>query len=159
MTLLETRKQYGVSQAEAAAIVSVPLRTYIRYERDETHGSKLKRSMMIQTIVDAYEITETKGILTLESIKTSLGNLFDGQFPGKIEFCYLFGSYAKGYATMSSDVDLCVATSLSGLDFVGLSESIRIALHKRVDLGRLDTLSNNRDLLGEIMKDGIKVYG
>ena len=159
MTLLKTRKQYGVSQAQAAAIVSVPLRTYIRYERDESHGSKLKRSMMVQTIIDAYEITETKGILTLDAIKTSLCNLFDGQFPGKIEFCYLFGSYTKGYATASSDVDLCVATSLSGLDFVGLSESIRIALHKRVDVIRLDTLSKNMELLYEIMKDGIKIYG
>ena len=70
----------------------------------------------------------------------------------------MFGSYAKGYAKDTSDVDLCVSTELGGLDFAGLSESIRNTLNKRVDLIRFNNLSNNFDLINEIMKDGVKIY-
>ena len=159
MTLLETRKQYNVSQVEVATLLDIPVRTYIRYEKDDTYGSDLKRRTMIQLINDKYELTEDKGLLNVETIKKELTILFEGQYKGMVEFCYLFGSYAKGYATEQSDVDLCVATSLKGLDFVGLSEDIRRLLHKKVDLIRFDTLGNNLELINEIMKDGIKIYG
>ena len=159
MTLLEARKQYNVSQVEAATILGIPVRTYIRYEKDDNYGSDLKRRTMIQLINDKYELTEDKGLLTVEMITKELTTLFESQYKGMVEFCYLFGSYAKGYATEQSDVDLCVATSLKGLDFIGLSEDIRHLLHKKVDLIRFDTLGNNLELINEIMKDGIKVYG
>lgn len=35
-----------------------------------------------------------------------LTKLFKEQYKNMVEFCYLFGSYAKGYATERSDVDL-----------------------------------------------------
>lgn len=74
-------------------------------------------------------------------------------------FCYLFGSYAKGYAKENSDINLCIATNLSGLKFVGLSGELRESLNKNIDLLRLLDIQNNIDLLNEIMKDGIKIYG
>lgn len=159
MTLLETRKQYNVSQAEVANLLGIPVRTYIRYEQDDNYGSELKRKTMIQVINDKYEITEEKGMLTTDLIKLKLTNLFDNKYKGVVEFCFLFGSYAKGYATEKSDVDLCVATSLTGLDFVGLIEDIGQVLHKKIDLIRFNTLNNNLELINEIMKDGIKIYG
>lgn len=159
MNLLETRTQFGISQLEAASALNIPVRTYIRYEKDDSYGSDLKREMMIKTLVDHYEITETKGMLTVEYIKKALKKVFDEEYAGQIEFCYLFGSYAKGYAKDDSDVDLCVSTSLTGLKFVGLSESIRVALHKRIDLIRFSNLKDSIDLINEIMKDGIKIYG
>ena len=109
--------------------------------------------------MNEYEITEDKGILSIETIKNELTSLFDNEYKGKIEFCYLFGSYAKGYAKGNSDVDLCVSTSLTGLRFAGLSEAIRTVLHKRIDLIRFSNLENNLELVSEIMKDGIKIYG
>lgn len=159
MSLLETRTQFDLSQAKAALLLNVPLRTYVRYESDDSYGSELKREMMIKTLKDVCEITETKGLLSVEYIKNSLKELFEKEYPNRIEFCYLFGSYAKGYAKENSDVDLCVSTSLSGLDFVGLSESIRTILHKKIDLVRFSNLKNNIELINEIMKDGIKIYG
>ena len=158
MTLLETRKQYGVSQLDVAAALGIPVRTYVRYEQDDNYGSALKRSMMIKTINDKYEITEDKGLLTLEQIKKGLVEVFENKYKGEIEFCYLFGSYAKGYAKGNSDIDLCVSTSLTGLKFVGLNEAIRNVLHKKIHLIRFDTLNNNFELISEIMKDGIKIY-
>lgn len=159
MTLLETRKKYNVSQVEVASLLGVPVRTYIRYEKNNNYGNKLKRKMMIDFIDSNYEVTEQKGILSLDYIKTELTKLFDDKFKGEIEFCYLFGSYAKGYATDISDIDLCVSSSLTGLRIIGLTEAIRNVLHKKIDLVRFDTLKDNLELLVEIMKDGIKIYG
>ena len=159
MSLLKVRTQYGLSQLKAASILNIPVRTYIRYEQDDSYGSDLKRGMMIKTLEEQCEITESKGLLTIDQIKKELNDLFEKEYPNQIEFCYLFGSYAKGYAKESSDVDLCVATSLTGLRFVGLSESIRSVLHKKIDLVRFSNLNDNIELITEIMKDGIKVYG
>lgn len=159
MTLLQIRNKYQISQALAASSVGIPLRTYIRYENNNDYGNSLKRESMIQKLMNKYEITEDKGILSIETIKNELTSLFDSEYKGKIEFCYLFGSYTKGYAKGNSDVDLCVSTSLTGLRFAGLSEAIRTVLHKRIDLIRFNNLENNLELVYEIMKDGIKIYG
>lgn len=159
MELKEKRIGYNISQQKAADIVGIPLRTYVRYEDDDNYGDSLKRKAIINAIDEYCEITEDKGILSLEQIKTIVGDLFDSEYKGEIEFCYLFGSYAKGYAKDKSDVDLCVSTTLSGLNFVGLIERLRNVLHKRIDLIRLNNLKENVELISEIMKGGIKIYG
>ena len=115
--------------------------------------------MICRLLLDHCEITETKGLLTIEAIRETVKNLFEEEYPGMIDFCYLFGSYAKGYAKENSDIDLCVSTSLSGLSFAGLSEKLRLALGKRIDLVRLNNLADNVQLINEIMKEGVKIYG
>ena len=159
MELKEKRMGYNISQQRAADIVGIPLRTYVRYEDDDNYGDSLKRKAIINAIDECCEINEDKGILSIEQIKKSIQKLIDSEYKDKIEFCYLFGSYAKGYANDKSDVDLCVSTSLSGLDFAGLSEKLRNVLHKRIDLIRLNNLKDNVELINEIMKGGIKIYG
>jgi predicted nucleotidyltransferase len=76
-----------------------------------------------------------------------------------VEFCYLFGSYAKGKATEKSDVDLLVSTETTGLTFFEMTERLRESLHKKVDLLDLKQLINNENLLREVLKEGIKIYG
>lgn len=98
MNLLEARTQYGLSQIEAASALNIPIRTYIRYEKDDSYGNMMKRSMMVKMLIEKYEIAETKGLLTIDQIKKSLVEVFEKEYKGQIEFCYLFGSYAKGYA-------------------------------------------------------------
>jgi predicted nucleotidyltransferase len=75
-----------------------------------------------------------------------------------VEYCYLFGSYARGTATELSDVDLIVSTSITGLKFYSLVERLRVNLNKKVDVLDINQLVNNKDLLNEILKDGIKIY-
>lgn len=159
MELRAVRNKYNLSQRQACDILGVPLRTYRRYESDEHYGDIFKRQMFIELINNKCEITEEKGILTIDQIKSIVGNLFDTRYQGKIDFCYLFGSYAKGLATDESDVDLYIFSSLTGLDFVGCIEDLRQALHKKVDLIRSSELKNNIDLMNEILKGGIKIYG
>lgn len=159
MTLKELRIEYKLSQIEAASILGIPERTYRRYEIDETYGSNIKRMMFIKTLNEHCEITEEKGLLTIELIKEKVSELFNKEYNGQIDFCYLFGSYAKGLANEKSDVDLYVSSTLTGLRFVGLIEKLRQTLHKKVDLIRSSELNNNIELVNEIMKGGIKIYG
>ena len=94
--------------------------------------------------------------MKIEDIRSTLADVFAGY---SVAFCYLFGSYAKGKATESSDVDLLISADVTGMRFFGLVGQIRESLHKKVDVLDPAQLKNNPDLLNEILKDGIKVYG
>ena len=157
MTLIETRKEFGLSQQAAAKIARMPLRSYVRYEGDNEYGSVLKRKAIIEAIINECEITEEKGILSLDQIIKGVNNVITIKYQNSVSLCYLFGSYAKGYATEKSDVDLCVVTTLTGLRYIGLIEALRQELHKKLDLINLKNADS--DLIYEIMKDGIKIYG
>lgn len=159
MTLKELREEYKISQIQAANILGIPERTYRRYEIDNNYGSSIKRRMFIEMLNEYCEITEEKGLLTIDQIKERVNQLLETEYAGQIDFCYLFGSYAKGLANEKSDVDLYISSSLTGLRFVGLIEKLRQVLHKKVDLIRSSELNNNIELVNEIMKDGIKIYG
>ena len=157
MKLFDLRKEYGLSQIKAAEICATPLRTYIRYEQNDSYGSALKRTAMIAAISSACEITEEKGILSLDRIIERVRNVITEKYRDSVTMCYLFGSYAKGYATEKSDVDLLVSTDLQGFKYVGLAEDIHKAIHKNIDLNNFNNSSN--ELIYEVMKDGIKIYG
>ena len=158
MNLKEYRKGKEITSKEASIVCGVPLRTYIRYENDDSYGSNLKRDKILSLLKEKYEVTEEKGLLSIEEIKSKVTDIFS-KYKDEISFCYLFGSYVKGYAKEDSDVDLCISTSLTGLRFVGLIEELRVSLNKKVDLLRLSDMKNNIELLNDIMKDGIKIYG
>lgn len=76
-----------------------------------------------------------------------------------ISYAYLFGSYAKNKAKETSDVDLLVSADVKGLKFYGLVEKIKNTLQKKVDVLDINQLKENMDLLNEILRDGIKIYG
>lgn len=158
MELKDYRTQVGITIKEASQISGVPVRTYIRYENDNSYGNVLKRKQILSILREKFDITENNGILSIDRIKECVEEVFSS-YKEQISFCYLFGSYAKGYASDSSDVDLCVSTSLTGLSYVGLIEELRQKLCKKIDLIRLNDLSDNFELLSEIMKDGVKIYG
>ena len=96
------------------------------------------------------------GILTIEQIRDICRNIFNDF---NIEYCYLFGSYAKGEATEISDVDLLISSSVSGMMFYELVETLREGLHKKVDVLNREQLKDNLHLMNEILKDGVKIYG
>ena len=66
---------------------------------------------------------------------------------------------AKGKAEGKSDVDLLISTETTGLRFFEITERLREALHKKVDLLDIKQLVGNENLLKVILKEGIKVYG
>lgn len=158
MQLKDYRKKINITIKEASFATNVPSRTYIRYENDNEYGSDLKRKQILQILRDKYEITETKGLLSINQIKICVEKVLQN-YKDKVSFCYLFGSYAKGYARDDSDIDLCISTTLKGMEFTGLIEELRGSLNKKVDLLRLSDMNDNIELINEIMKEGIKIYG
>ena len=130
MTLKELRLSFGITQKEAALSVNVPLRTYIRYEK-MNDSNNLKYRKIMELLIDNYQVNENKGVLTIDKIKQIISEVLS-KHKDNIVFCYLFGSYAKGKANDSSDIDLCIDTNLKGFAFVGLIEELRQNLKKSV---------------------------
>lgn len=156
MTLKELRVQKGLTQTECAQYLNVPLRTYIRYEADELKKDTIKYKYMLAKLNEYGYIDEEHGILTIEQIKKICGEVFENF---NVEYAYLFGSYAKGKEKETSDVDLLVSIPADGLKFFELVEILRQKLRKKVDLLDIRQLNDNNDLVYEILKDGIKIYG
>ena len=156
VTIKELRKSLGLTQKEVAQIVKIPLRTYKNYENDSDKMISIKYEYIQKTLEEYGRIDEEKGVLTLERIKNVIHSVLKNY---EIEYCYLFGSYAKNSANEKSDVDLLISTKISGLEFFGLVEELRNTLKKKIDLLTLDQLKDNQALLNEILKDGIKLYG
>ena len=156
MTLKELRKQKKLTQAECAKYLGMPLRTYQNYETDKAKASSMKYSFMMQKLQEYGYIDETHGLLTVDQIKEICADIFKDY---AVEYCYLFGSYAKGKATDTSDIDLLVSTPTTGMRFYDLVESLREGLRKQVDVLNYEQLKDNPDLVNEILKDGIKIYG
>ena len=156
MTLKELRKQKKLTQAECAKYLGMPLRPYQNYETDKAKASSMKYSFMMQKLQEYGYIDETHGLLPVDQIKEICADIFKDY---AVEYCYLFGSYAKGKATDTSDIDLLVSTPTTGMRFYDLVESLREGLRKQVDVLNYEQLKDNPDLVNEILKDGIKIYG
>ncbi|MBE6593193.1 MAG: helix-turn-helix domain-containing protein [Ruminococcaceae bacterium] len=156
MTLRELRKNKAITQKEAADFVGVPLRTYSNYENDPAKQTSIKYKYIIEKLLEYGYVDEEHGILSVDQIKEACIGVLSNY---SVEYCYLFGSYAKGKATPSSDVDLLVCTSASGLEFYGLVEDLREKLKKKVDVLDQKQIAANFALTNEILKDGIKIYG
>lgn len=147
MTLKELRISKGLSQTSCAKYLGVPLRTYTRYEADESKSNTIKYQFMVEKLKEHGVIDEEHGILTIDQIKEICVSILSNY---DVSYCYLFGSYAKGKATERSDVDLLINTEVSGLKFFGLVEELRTALKKKVDLLDQRQIANNFELTNEI---------
>ena len=146
----------NITQKQASELVKMPLRTYIRYENEDKYIGSLKYEKLLDMLEEKFQITEEKGIQRIETIIEVVNDIFKEY---DIDFCYLFGSYAKGKQTEISDIDLCISGNVTGLAIFGLVEKLRLGLKKKIDLLRLSEIHNNEELLKEIMRDGIKIYG
>ena len=156
MSLKELRKKIGITQLEAAKIISISLRSYKTYENDESKKDSFKYKYIYSLLEKYSNVDEENGILDIEKIKKVITSIFSNY---KIEYCYLFGSYAKKNAKPSSDIDLLISSDITGLTFYELTEILRVSLKKKVDLLSIEQIINNKAIINEILKDGIKIYG
>ena len=156
MTLKELRLSKELTQSQVADMIGISLRSYKEYENDISKMNTIKYNYIFNELSKVGYIDEEHGILKLENIKRIVSDVLSNF---DVDYCYLFGSYAKDNANELSDVDLLVSTRITGLSFFGLAEKLREALHKKVDLLNIEQLTNNQTLLNEILRDGIKIYG
>lgn len=93
-------------------------------------------------------------IYTIDEIQTAITPIAKSY---GVERVYLFGSYARGEATSSSDVDFRVDKGrVRGVAFGGLINAITEALDKNVDV--VTTASLDSDFLDRISKEEVLVY-
>lgn len=156
VNLRELRKQKGLTQQKCADFLGIPLRTYQNYENDRLKSDSIKYQYMMNKLLEYGYVDEEHGVLSVDAIKKICSEIFANK---NVEYCYLFGSYAKGKASEKSDVDLLISADISGIAFYDLVETLREELKKKVDVLNLEQLDNNKDLVKEILKDGIKIYG
>ena len=134
----------------------MPLRTYQNYERTNVNVKSFKYLYICNKVSQYGYVDENTGVLLIEQITAACADVFCKY---EVDFCYLFGSYAKGQATETSDVDLFVSTQTKGLQFFSLVEELRASLHKKVDVLNQDQIADNFALMTEILKNGVKIYG
>lgn len=154
--LKELRIEKKMTQQEVADFVGISLRSYKSYENDEEKKGSIKYKYILDQLNKINFIDEEHGVLTIEDITKKCAKVLS-QYD--VNFCYLFGSYAKEKATPVSDVDLLISANVKGLRFYGLVEELRVALRKKVDVLDINQLKENFELTEEIFKDGVKIYG
>ena len=154
--LKELRIEKKLTQQEVADLVGISLRSYKSYENEEEKFDSLKYKYIKEQLSKINYIDEEHGILTLDDIIKKCTKVFEHY---EVQFCYLFGSYAKKKATPVSDVDLLISADVKGLKFYGMVEELRVALRKKVEVLDINQLKDNLNLTEEILKDGIKIYG
>lgn len=156
MTLKEIRKSKNITQRQAAEYLGLPMRTYQNYEKPTANTASFKYLYMTDKLQQYGIVDEQHGVLTVAYIADVCREVFDEY---QVQYAYLFGSYAKGKATETSDVDLFVSTQTSGLQYFGMVETLRERLGKKVDVLNQLQIKDNFDLTNEILKEGIKIYG
>lgn len=152
----EIRIEKKLTQQQVADMVGISLRSYKSYENDEEKEGTIKYNYILAKLQSVNPIDEEHGILEIDYITEKCKLVLD-EYP--VHYCILFGSYAKGKASESSDIDLLISSEVKGLKFYGMVEKLRNALHKKVDVLNVEQLKDNLDLTEEILKDGIRIYG
>ena len=154
--LKKLRKFKHLTQQEAAFRIGVSLRSYISYENDKTKEGSPKYRFLLQELEKINPIDEEHGVLERDELINICSEILSEY---DVDYCYLFGSYAKGKASGSSDVDLLISAKVTGLKYYELVERLREALHKKVDMLDTKQLLKNEALLNEVLKEGIRIYG
>jgi len=93
----------------------------------------------------------------LHEIRSRLKPVFDA---APVYRAVLFGSYAKGKATESSDIDIVIDSrgELINIGFYGVLEDITETLGKKVDLFEISEVKQNSPIYSEIQSEGVLLY-
>lgn len=94
-------------------------------------------------------------VYSIHEIESILHPIFAGF---GVRRAVLFGSYAKGQATLRSDVDILVDSGLRGLAFFGLLEGVASTLNVPVDLIDVSQVEKGSQIDIEIQQTGVPIY-
>ncbi len=95
-------------------------------------------------------------VYTVSELQNILSPIFQ---QNGVKQAILFGSYAKGVATVKSDIDLLVDSGLRGLAFFGLLEDVSAAIDAPIDLLDVSQIEKNSRIDREIRESGVAIYG
>lgn len=156
MNSLKTlRKKNKLTQVDAAKLCGVSRRTYQTYEesckQSETYDELFK------TLKEMCIERNLPPLLNVRLIKSVTSEIFAKY--KEVRCAYLFGSYARGEATIKSDVDILIVAPAMGLRFYSLASELEEKLGKTVDLLSHRQLNDNEEFLARVLNEGVKIYG
>ena len=164
ITLKTIRENIGLTQAQVSEITGVPVKTLRNWEQEIRKPSEWTMDLVIDKILSTEvnrnvdlndDGDDENSILSFSTIKNEVINIAKDFDISKV---YLFGSYVKGDALPLSDIDLYMESDIFGLDYYGVVERFRNALHKKVDLLSNKTIVPDSRIYEEIMKTGVVIY-
>lgn len=96
-------------------------------------------------------------VYTKNEIRMKLLPIFSNH---PIENAILFGSYAKGNPTASSDIDIVIDSKgkIRGIDFFGILEEVVETFYVPVDLIEASQIIEGSRVQREIKETGIMIY-
>ena len=96
-------------------------------------------------------------VYTANEIKEKLEPIFRS---APIEKAILFGSYAKGLQTPSSDVDIVIDSKgkLLNINFYGVLEDITECLGKQIDLIEVSEIRKDSPINNALEQEGVILY-
>ncbi len=95
-------------------------------------------------------------VYTIETIKSIVKPI---AIKYNVESIYLFGSYARGEATVDSDLDFLVfgGENFKLTNIFALAEDLRNAFEKSVDVFEIHEVNTNSSFYSNIMKERLNV--
>ncbi len=95
-------------------------------------------------------------IYTMEQIKDIVKPIANKY---NVESIYLFGSYARGDATVDSDLDFLVfgGDKFKLTNIFALAEELRIAFQRQVDVFEISEINIDSDFYSTIMNERLNV--
>ena len=158
--LKKIRENLTMTQADVSALIGVPLSTIRNWEQGKRNPPSWTLNLLIDRMMkernEANEtIDESSGVLSFMTIKKSIDKIAK-QYD--VKRMYLFGSYAKGEAKATSDVDLYMESELYGMDYFEFIEKLREQLHKKVEVLSQRTIEKDSTIDNEIRKTGVLIY-
>ena len=156
--LKQIRNNIGLTQKEVSIYLGIPLRTIQNWEE----GIRIPNEFMIDSVVEKLlakdvipTFTKDEGIYPFMLLKKKITELAVKYHISKV---VLFGSYAKGLAKPTSDIDLVITTDITGLAFFGMLDDFVTTLNKDVDLIREKDILMGSLVDKEIKQTGVIIY-
>ena len=159
-SLKAIRENLGLTQLEISNLIGIPVNTLRNWEQETRTPSEWILNLLIDRILrESNEqhsvVDESTSILSFLTIKKSVAKIAE-QYD--IKRIYLFGSYVKGQATASSDIDLYMESDLYGLEYFEFAEQLRGNLKKKVEVLSNKTIQEHSKIDEEIKKTGVLIY-
>lgn len=156
--LKQIRNNLGLSQKEVSSYLGIPLRTIQNWEEGTRVPNEFTLNMVIEKLLEKnqeHTFSKEEGVYSFNLLKKKISELAVKYNISKV---ILFGSYAKGYAKPTSDIDLVITTDITGLDFFGMLDDFVTTLNKDVDLIREKDILMGSLVDKEIKQTGVIIY-
>lgn len=156
--LKQIRNNLGLSQKEVSTYLGIPLRTIQNWEEGTRVPNEFTLNMVIEKLLEKnqeHTFSKKEGVYSFSLLKKKISELAVKYNISKV---ILFGSYSKGYAKPTSDIDLVITTDITGLAFFGMLDDFVTTLNKDVDLIREKDILMGSLVDKEIKQTGVIIY-